>query len=178
MASSPLARLRSGNPSRPLQMYQPGQSSPLSGSSSPTYSADTRRKRQYKPQGPSRSSLPTPCLLGAFEDTPQKMFLRERFKAHCLERARKGRGRTVQTRREIRYANESSSDGFDVDDDVMDEGDDGVLNDEVRDRLEWTRGWFLTNPTLTRFTAGSCLVRHADPSMQSEYHSKKNLGVP
>jgi hypothetical protein len=131
MASSPLARLGSKNPGRQYQLCQPGQSSPLSTSPSPTYNVQARRKRQYKSQTPSRSSLPTASLLSTFEDTPQKQFLRNRFKAHCLERARKGRGRTVQTAREVSFAAGSSSDGFDMDDDGMDDGDENVLNDEV-----------------------------------------------
>ncbi|KAF8495029.1 hypothetical protein JB92DRAFT_3147043 [Gautieria morchelliformis] len=135
MASSPLAHLSSKNPSRQYQLYQPGQSSPLLASSSPTYNVQARRKRQYKSQSSSRPSLPTPNLISTFEDTPQKQFLRERFKAHCLERARKGRGRTVQTAREASFAAGTSSDGFDMDDDVMDEGDENILNDEIYRRV-------------------------------------------
>jgi hypothetical protein len=130
MASSPLSRLGPSNSSRHPQMYQPGHSSPLSASSSPTNNVQARRKGQYKSQSSSRSSLPTPKLLFSFEDTPQKRFLRERFK-HCLERAKKGRARTVQAGREPSSANGGSSDGFEDDDDVMDEGGDDVFNDEV-----------------------------------------------
>lgn len=54
----------------------------------------------------------------------------------CLERVRKGRGRSVRTSRVLGYTNGSSSDGFDMDDGVMDEGDEDLLNDEVRDPPE------------------------------------------
>ena len=130
MPSSPLARTRPNISGRHPQMYQPSHSSPLSASSSsPTYNAQARRKSQYKTQASSRSSLPTPKLLFSFEETPQKQFLRERFK-HCLERAKKGRAQAVQMSRGLGSAR-GSSDGFEEDDNDMDDGGEDVYNDEV-----------------------------------------------
>lgn len=60
----------------------------------------------------------------------QKSFLREKFKARCIERAVKARAKAVRGKR-YTGTSEASSDGFD---DAMDEDDDedeDILQDEV-----------------------------------------------
>ncbi|KAF8526614.1 hypothetical protein BU17DRAFT_82746 [Hysterangium stoloniferum] len=128
--SSPLAR-RNIKP-KPPRMYQPRHSSPLSPLSSPTNDVQNRRKRQYKSQS-SSYSLPK---LNIGDDTPQKQFLRERFKARCLERAKESRARAVR-----KYRGDSSdvgSDGFDIEGDLAMEEEDGygdVFDDEIYKRV-------------------------------------------
>lgn len=133
-ASSPLAHL--GSKSTLInkhELFHPAQSSPLSGPSSPTSTTIARRKRQYKSHGSSRSAVAPLNLLGVLEDTPQKQFLRDRFRARCLEQAKEGRGRAVRNRRKSNSGDGSSSDGFDIDSDfAMEEENEDNLDDEVR----------------------------------------------
>ena len=67
-------------------------------------------------------------------EASRKIFLREKFKARCLERAKKARDDIVSQRRD-RYRSDDSSDGFDVDMDNVaaeeDDNPDATLNDEV-----------------------------------------------
>ncbi|KZT10330.1 uncharacterized protein LAESUDRAFT_734818 [Laetiporus sulphureus 93-53] len=138
--------------------HQPLNSSPLASSipSSPTSSpgaeAYARRRAQYKAH---RSSSPTPertkrsqkqqrrvTLPSSFpvsltdtatptEEAPRTTFLRERFRARCLERAQRDRERKIRRRR-----GQDSSDG---DDELMDGGDEEeeeeFMNDELFHRL-------------------------------------------
>ncbi|KAF8590733.1 hypothetical protein K439DRAFT_1627473 [Ramaria rubella] len=131
-SSSPLSRYGSKSSYDP-QLYQPSRSSPLSATSSPTHNVQ-RRRRQYKSQTSLRS-LPAANLLGGLVDTPQKEFLRERFKARCLERAKEGRKRAVQKSRDDSSENGSSSDGYGDGDYVMDDEDEDVCNDEIYRRV-------------------------------------------
>jgi hypothetical protein len=132
-------------PSSPSPMYrnlthQPLNSSPLASPelSSPVALAQSRRRLSYKSRVPS---TPTPSRIftnhsssgvsvKASED-PQKEFLRERFKARCLERAVKAREAAVRKRRWSE--SEASSDGFDIncEDDDMEDDDETVMQDEV-----------------------------------------------
>lgn len=68
------------------------------------------------------------------EEPPHKAFLRERFKARCLERAVKARERAIRGKR---LKSEVSSDGFDFDEGMdcdeedEDEVDEDIMKDEV-----------------------------------------------
>lgn len=112
--------------------------------------------------------------MGAFEDTSQKQFMRERLRAHCLERARNGRARAVQKRRDLSAANGSSSDGFEEVDAFMDDGDEDVVNDEVWKSLFEICDASPANPPLVRYIVGSCSMKPIDPSTHSECHSNTN----
>lgn len=72
----------------------------------------------------STSAVPT-------EEAPRKAFLRERFKARCVERAQRDRERKIKGRRNV--MSEASDEG---DDDMMDdEGEEEMINDELFRRL-------------------------------------------
>jgi len=116
--------------------HQPLASSPLaSPKSSPVVAAQARRQAQYKARvtSSSRSAASQfPCTQSGSKtpENPQKTFLRDRFKARCLERAQKQRHDKVQKQR-----TPSSSDVFfdcemDCDED---EDDELVMQDEVCD---------------------------------------------
>ncbi|KAL1674471.1 hypothetical protein EV122DRAFT_282047 [Schizophyllum commune] len=141
--------------------YQPLNSSPLANSAElPSFGhCSERRRSQYKATGPttpsnSRTPLPPSASGGGSvflsggsgsrklfvnsspSEDPQKAFLRDRFKAKCLERAAQARRRSINKRR---YASsEPSSDGFDLDmdmDDDEDEEDEEIMNDEFFRRV-------------------------------------------
>jgi hypothetical protein len=65
-------------------------------------------------------------------EEPQKAFLRERFRARCLERAARARAKKIKGKRFVGES-EGSSDGYD---ETMDceneEGDEDMMQDEVR----------------------------------------------
>ena len=62
-------------------------------------------------------------------EDPQKSFLREKFKARCLERAVRAREKAIRGKR---YASNASSDYFDdAMDDDEEEDDDDIMQDEV-----------------------------------------------
>ncbi|KIK40396.1 hypothetical protein CY34DRAFT_807251 [Suillus luteus UH-Slu-Lm8-n1] len=118
--------------------HQPLASSPLaSPKSSPVVAAQARRQAQYKSRVTSSSRSATtqlPCTEAGSKtpENPQKTFLRERFKARCLERAQKQRHDKVQKQRSC-----SSSDVFfesemDCDED---EDDEMVMQDELFKRI-------------------------------------------
>ncbi len=134
--------------------HPPLHSSPLaSPASSPAASAQARRRLGYKanpfntprsrdtPTHESRrrttptantfvqgsSSAGTP----ATEEPARKAFLRERLKARCLERAAKKRDRALARGRR-HLSSDPSSDGIEEMMDEDDEGEDTMLNDEVR----------------------------------------------
>jgi hypothetical protein len=130
-------------PSSPSPLYhnltrQPLNSSPLSPRSSPA-ATQARRRLSYKshvPSSPTPSRIFTSRSLSSgtakLPEDPQKTFLREKFKARCLERAVKAREAAVRKRRWSE--SDASSDGFQIDceDDEMDDDDDTVMQDEVR----------------------------------------------
>ena len=67
------------------------------------------------------------------DDSPQKAFLRKRFKEKCVERAQRARERSLNIKR---WGSEQSSDGFDMDTDMdvdggEDDDDEFGLDDEV-----------------------------------------------
>ncbi|KAG1867193.1 hypothetical protein DFJ58DRAFT_679188 [Suillus subalutaceus] len=117
--------------------HQPLASSPLaSPKSSPVAAAQARRQAQYKARvtSSSRSAAQLPCTFAGSNtpENPQKTFLRDRFKARCLERAQKQRHDKVQKQR-----THSSSDVFfdsemDCDED---EDDELVMQDELFRRI-------------------------------------------
>jgi hypothetical protein len=139
--STPLA------PRNPLT-YKPLNSSPLAHSpewskSSPVVAAQTRRRSQYKaltPNTPTRTFSNSRSSSGrlftdegdiassAGPSDSQKMFLRDRFKARCIERAAKARARAIKGKR---YANQSSSDDLSMDYDEEEENDEDIMQDEV-----------------------------------------------
>lgn len=128
--------------------HQPFSSSPLASPSNQSQVSVTqaRRHSQYKSRTPRTPSNSLRSGLGGSRcsggilleggdgststEAPQKTFLREKFKARCLERAQKARERAIRGRR----WSDPSSDGFD---DAMDcegeeEDDESVMQDEVR----------------------------------------------
>ncbi|THH04349.1 hypothetical protein EW145_g5581 [Phellinidium pouzarii] len=124
--------------------YRPTKSSPLAplvlspssspGPISPVVEAQTRRRSQYKSRtaGPSNRAIGSPPA----SETNQTVFLRERFKAKCFERARLAREKGVLRRRSA--ASDISSDGFDVEMDMDDEDirdDDDGFDDELFQRI-------------------------------------------
>jgi hypothetical protein len=135
-------------PTKSSPLAYPADSSPVL---SPTSVAQERRRSQYKAAAlstpfanqigsssrrESTNSAPPPRLElpGLAEEAPGKRFLRERFRARCLERALKDRERKISGKRR---ASDWSSDGpeemmdYDDDDDEEDE-DESMLNDAVR----------------------------------------------
>ena len=140
--------------SPPRYPFQPLHSSPLN-DSSPSF---TRRRLQYKSQISHSSTLPSPLTSRRTRSTPsngtstphglsrhdtrhhfphpedpQKQFLRERMRARCFERVQEARARAVKQRRYTGYS-DRSSDGFDMDEDNDDEGeekDDDIMSEEV-----------------------------------------------
>jgi hypothetical protein len=143
------------SPSHSMFSY-PQRSSPLaSPGSSPLTAVQSRRRSQYKtctPANPRRHSigasasahgdaslLPGPNSgIGQrgrtpSAETPQKAFLRERFKARCLQRVRDDRARAVRARRWSEGTSDGSSDGFDdtMMDYERDEDDQDPMQDEV-----------------------------------------------
>ncbi|KAG5353278.1 hypothetical protein C0989_008785 [Termitomyces sp. Mn162] len=135
--------------------YQPLNSSPLAFKSETPSSPDdspvvARRCLQFKSRTPS-TPLPSSSskihvrAIGSSGGSvfdggetqppldPQKVFLREKFKARCFERAAKARARAVKGKR---YLSEPSSDGFDeVMDDDEEEDDDAIMADELFRRI-------------------------------------------
>ncbi|KAI0938667.1 hypothetical protein AcV5_000294 [Taiwanofungus camphoratus] len=138
--------------------HQPWNSSPLASSSppSPTSSpgadAQARRRAQYKSQAHSsptalrtRQSQKRRVTVGGImplnlkedeggvptEEAPRKAFLRERFRARCIERAQKDRERKIKGKRHA--SSDASSDG----DDLMgeDEDEETIINDELFRRI-------------------------------------------
>ena len=73
--------------------------------------------------GPSRSSATT-------EEPPRQVFLRERLKTRCLERAVEKRER-AKARGKRHLSSEPSSDGMDEMMEEDDEDEESMLNDEV-----------------------------------------------
>ncbi|KAI0719229.1 hypothetical protein C8Q72DRAFT_788826 [Fomitopsis betulina] len=132
-------------------------SSPLSSPGVPSYA---RRRSQYKSNEPQLFSSPSTSrkrsqgqrrhvalggdlfhpvpaessssVTAPTEEAPRKAFLRERFKARCLERAQKDRERKIRGRRGA--ISEPSSEG---DDEMIDdaEGEEEMINDELFHRL-------------------------------------------
>jgi len=119
--------------------------------SSPLADACARRRSQYKSRTPRRScstststgatALPAPGTVlsrrSVSTETPHNEFLRERFQARCIERARKKRELAIVGRRWGGIGSEGSSDGLE---DAMDcdeneeeelESDDLIMQDEV-----------------------------------------------
>lgn len=125
----------------PTRTHQPINSSPLAESprSSPIVLAQRRRSSYKTPFAP----LINASTSGSSED-PQKAFLRERFKAKCIERAKRDRDRALRRRDSRGSLSGGSSDvddGADVepkDVDMDDDADDeeSFLQDEVRNSLE------------------------------------------
>ncbi|KAG1729521.1 uncharacterized protein EDB91DRAFT_1159470 [Suillus paluster] len=113
--------------------HQPLASSPLaSPKSSPVVSAQARRQAQYKAR-PLATQLPCVQAGSRTPENPQKTFLRDRFKARCLERAQKQRQDKVQKQRTA-----SSSDVFfdaEMDCDDEDEDDESIMQDELFRRI-------------------------------------------
>ncbi|KAG1771990.1 hypothetical protein EV702DRAFT_1134966 [Suillus placidus] len=129
---------RSGSSYYSARSHQPLASSPLaSPKSSPVVAAQARRQAQYKARVTSSSTSATTqflCTQAGIKtpENPQKTFLRDRFKARCLERAQKQRHDKVQKQR-----TRSSSDVFfdsemDCDED---EDDEFVMQDELFRRI-------------------------------------------
>ncbi|KDR72740.1 hypothetical protein GALMADRAFT_252956 [Galerina marginata CBS 339.88] len=141
----------------PLQ-FRPLNSSPLvespgSPKTSPVAAAQARRKSQYKAhtpttpllsrgflgaRGPTRrtpsaASNPSSYLGGSVESDPQKVFLRDRLKARCLERAVKAREQAIRGKRRG-HLNEPSSDDQPMDDDD-EEDDEDIMQDELFRRI-------------------------------------------
>ena len=140
-------------PSTPLGLrnplaYKPLNSSPLTRSpdgskSSPVVAAQARRRSQYKAltlntpaptrifSNPRRSSgrlfTDDSNIAKPTGSDSQKVFLRDRFKARCFERAAKARAKAIKGKR---YANELSSDDFNMDYDEEDDDED-IMQDEV-----------------------------------------------
>ncbi|KAH9835239.1 uncharacterized protein C8Q71DRAFT_908407 [Rhodofomes roseus] len=83
----------------------------------------------FQPMPPTASAS-TPTV--PTEEAPRKAFLRERFRARCLERAQKDRERKIQGRRNA--ISEASSEG---EDEMMedDEDEEEMINDELFHRL-------------------------------------------
>ncbi|KZT70502.1 hypothetical protein DAEQUDRAFT_725433 [Daedalea quercina L-15889] len=133
-----------------------GPSSPVSSPDVPLYA---RRRAQYKSNEPRAISSPSasrrqsqrrhvalggdlfsPAPVEASastsavptEEAPRKTFLRERFRARCLERAQRDRERKIKGRRNA--MSEASSEG---DDEMMgeDEDEEDMINDELFHRL-------------------------------------------
>ncbi|KAF8799556.1 hypothetical protein BYT27DRAFT_7236304 [Phlegmacium glaucopus] len=144
-------------PSTPLALrnpltYKPLNPSPLARSpdrskSSPVVAAQARRRSQYKALAPN---TPAPTRIFSnprrssgrlFSDgnnlaspagpDPQKVFLRDRFKARCFERAAKARAKAFKERR---YSNQSSSDDCYMDYDE-EEDDEDIMQDELFRRI-------------------------------------------
>ncbi|GJJ10221.1 hypothetical protein Clacol_004447 [Clathrus columnatus] len=137
--SSPLGS-RGTKTSLLRHLHSPEHSSPLRNALTPSPIPNTnsssstlrdRRKKQYKSHTSSRYSA-------TFDDSPVKLLLRDQFKAHCLERAREKRGKTVK---KIRGSNHPfSSDGFDMEgdfdmDEDADEDEDNLFQDELYRRV-------------------------------------------
>ncbi|TFK41785.1 hypothetical protein BDQ12DRAFT_720597 [Crucibulum laeve] len=144
-------------PRRQIHYRQQSVPSP-SPKSSPLVSVQARRRSQYKSRTPStplppltsssRSHAPSRAISGsgssvfsggsaglafgcASGEDSQKIFLREKFKARCFERAAKARAKAVRGRRYM-GTSEASSDGFD---DAMDEDDEEDDDDIMQDEL-------------------------------------------
>ncbi|KII84613.1 hypothetical protein PLICRDRAFT_80017, partial [Plicaturopsis crispa FD-325 SS-3] len=130
--------------------HQPLNSSPLaSPKSSPTADAHARRRSQYKSRLPSTpASIAAPIFTSSStrkrtganstpftNEDPQKAFLRDRFKARCVERARNAREEKVRGKRSSGF--DSSSDGFDMDmaGDEEEEDDEQIMQDELFRRI-------------------------------------------
>ncbi|KAG5652640.1 hypothetical protein H0H81_004252 [Sphagnurus paluster] len=150
--STPVSQRKLGFSDNP---YRPANSSPLASPSTPKISpVAARRRNQFKTRTPSTpissssrtyfnaravgssggpvfgsgGSVATPTA-----EDPQKTFLRQKFKAKCLERATKAREKAIKGRR---YHNETSSDGFDESmDDDDEEDDDSIMQDELFRRI-------------------------------------------
>ena len=122
--------------------HQPIHSSPLAESSrsspvTPVITAQRRRsgyKASFPSVGPSNGNGSD---FFGMTDEPQKVFLRERFKARCFERAKKDRERARRRVSGSRSSDGSisggSSDGdAEMDSDGEGEDEDTVMQDEVR----------------------------------------------
>jgi len=133
----------------PLQ-FRPLNSSPLAdspGKSSPVVAAQARRRSQYKSHSPTTplqsrsvsggshtsarlfSGVGNVANFGSADTDPQKVSLRDRFKARCLERAVRARAKAIRGKR---YGDlqDPSSDDFQMDDDDS-EDDEDIMQDEV-----------------------------------------------
>ncbi|TFY56129.1 hypothetical protein EVG20_g9049 [Dentipellis fragilis] len=133
--------------------HSPASSSPLAPLSSPSSSAQARRRSQYKaiftppsstPRRPSQSAQPrtpsksSPSIARTLfhtasdhdDEPPRNKFLRERFKARCLERAQKARDARVRKSRRWDLSSEGDMDMEDADADGAESDDEFVLNDE------------------------------------------------
>lgn len=129
------------SPLAPVSLSQPSSPAPVS----PIAEAQARRKGQYKQRPPASTSVaslkskgryrkapssPIPFILGppSAEDG-QTAFLRERFKAGCLERAKRAREKNI-ARRRASANSDASSDGVDADMIVDGEGEDDTADDD------------------------------------------------
>ncbi|KAG2140695.1 hypothetical protein DEU56DRAFT_798284 [Suillus clintonianus] len=118
--------------------HQPLASSPLaSPKSSPVVAAQARRQAQYKTRatGSSRSATnQLPCTQSGSQtpENPQKSFLRDRFKARCLERAQKQRHDKVQKQRTASGSDVFFDSEMDCDED---EDEEFVMQDELFRRI-------------------------------------------
>lgn len=68
------------------------------------------------------------------EEPPRKAFLRERFRARCLERAQRDRERKIRGRRGAMSEASSEPDEEMADDE---EGDEEMINDEVSEQTRY-----------------------------------------
>jgi len=66
------------------------------------------------------------------EEAPRNTFLRERFRARCIERAQKDREKKIRGKRHMQ---EPSSDGVDEDMDQDDEDEGALMDDELFRRI-------------------------------------------
>ncbi|KAL5521595.1 hypothetical protein ACEPAF_2343 [Sanghuangporus sanghuang] len=133
--------------------HRPTKSSPLAPVSLPPSSSPTpaspivevqaRRKGQYKQRTPASTTVaslknrgryrtapasPIPFILGPVTaEDGQAAFLRQRFKANCLERAKRAREKDV-ARRRASASSDASSDGADAD--MMVDGEEDEADDD------------------------------------------------
>ncbi|KIJ42415.1 hypothetical protein M422DRAFT_48254 [Sphaerobolus stellatus SS14] len=127
--SSPLGH-RSTTSSGQWQMYRPSHSSPLSPTTNSS-SAQVRRKAQFKSQGRGRTT--STAAIG--DDSSQQRFLRDRFKAQCLERAKENRAKAIRMGRGS-VDGSGSSDGFDIDgDSAMGDEESDIFVDDIYKRV-------------------------------------------
>ncbi|KAI0072094.1 hypothetical protein K474DRAFT_1678922 [Panus rudis PR-1116 ss-1] len=144
LASSPGSSPISSAQARRRTSYKtPNFSSP---SSSRLPSSSSHHRTLFSSHTSSNSRTPAPksrpprakeafASIPATEGNNHKAFLRERFRARCVERAVKDRERKIAGKRAAMFS-DASSDGFDELMDDADEDDvDAVLNDELFGRI-------------------------------------------